>query len=84
MLSLGNEAFQWFARYADPAEVAALWERDDRYEGEITCRLEAVVGGETREKSIILGPLPHPSPLNARWYGRFPQLIAKRLAKMTY
>jgi hypothetical protein len=23
--------------------------------------------------------LPHPSPLNQRWYGEFPELIRKRL-----
>jgi uracil-DNA glycosylase len=81
VLSLGTEAFQWFARYADPDEVAALWSRDDRYESaELECRVTAEVGGKTREKTIHLAPLPHPSPLNQRWYGQFPALIMRRLA----
>ncbi len=24
-------------------------------------------------------PLPHPSPLNQRWYKQFPDLLARRL-----
>jgi uracil-DNA glycosylase len=80
VISLGNEAFQWFSRYADPAEIAALWAREDRYEAELDCRLTVVVDGKSREKNIKLCPLPHPSPLNARWYGLFPELLAQRLA----
>jgi uracil-DNA glycosylase len=81
VLSLGTEAFQWFSRYADPAEVEALWAREDRYEsGTIDCTIEAEVGGKTRTKRVTLAPLPHPSPLNQRWYGRFPELISRRLA----
>lgn len=81
VLSLGTEAFQWFARYADPEEAAALWARDDRYEtAELACELTAEVGGKARKKAIRLSPLPHPSPLNQRWYSRFPELISRRLA----
>jgi len=80
VISLGNEAFQWFNRYADPAEAAALWAREDRYEAELTCELTVTVQGKPRTKAISLCPLPHPSPLNARWYGLFPQLLAQRLA----
>lgn len=80
VLSLGTEAFQWFARYADPDEVAALWAREDRYESaELRCEVTAEVGGKTRTKTVHLAPLPHPSPLNQRWYGQFPALILKRL-----
>ena len=84
VISLGNEAFQWFARYADPAEVAALWARDDRYEADLACHMTALIGGKAREKAITLCPLPHPSPLNARWYGVFPQLLAARLAAIPH
>ena len=35
--------------------------------------------GRGRTRRIALHPLPHPSPLNATWYGRFPGLLAARL-----
>jgi uracil-DNA glycosylase len=79
VISLGTEAFKWFAPYADPDEVAALWARDDRYEAEIACEIVVDVDGEERRKSITLAPLPHPSPLNQRWYKLFPALILQRL-----
>ena len=81
VLSLGTEAFQWFARYADPDEAEALWARDDRYEtAELACELTVELDGKTKKKAIRLAPLPHPSPLNQRWYGIFPELISRRLA----
>ncbi len=80
VISLGNEAFEWFAPYANPDQAAALWAREDRYEGELACTLTAVVSSKVYTKAITLCPLPHPSPLNARWYGAFPGLLAKRLA----
>lgn len=81
VLSLGTEAFQWFARYADPEEAEALWAREDRYESAtLVCTIRAEVGGKEASKRVALAPLPHPSPLNQRWYGRFPELISRRLA----
>jgi uracil-DNA glycosylase len=79
VISLGTEAFQWFARYADPEEVAAFWARDDRYESELACEIVVEVDGKTKRKPITLAPLPHPSPLNQRWYKLFPALILQRL-----
>ena len=77
LITLGNEAFHWFAPYADPADGwDAFWKRDDRYEAEIAC---ALVSQDARKTLTIL-PLPHPSPLNRRWYGRFPRLLDQRLA----
>ena len=35
--------------------------------------------GLAAARRIALHPLPHPSPLNAAWYGRFPGLLAARL-----
>ena len=32
-----------------------------------------------RGKPITLHPLPHPSPLNARWYRKVPDLLRTRL-----
>jgi uracil-DNA glycosylase len=79
VISLGTEAFQWFARYADPDAVAALWARDDRYEAELACEIVVDIDGKPRRKPITLAPLPHPSPLNQRWYKLFPALLLRRL-----
>ena len=75
VITLGNEAFAWFARYGDASALETFWEREDRYESRIPCE---VVSGSNRRRLILL-PLPHPSPLNARWFKRFPELLAKRL-----
>jgi uracil-DNA glycosylase len=82
VLTLGTEAFQWFAPYANPEQVASLWEREDRYEAELRCVLKARRGASSVTKELTICPLPHPSPLNARWYKRFPELLAKRLANV--
>jgi uracil-DNA glycosylase len=80
IISLGTEAFDWFARYAEPGAAAAFWRREDRYEAELPCVLVAQDDGREVRKPITLGPLPHPSPLNQRWYKQFPDLLARRLA----
>jgi uracil-DNA glycosylase len=80
ILTLGTEAFQWFARYAAADQAAALWARDDRYESaELECEMEVKINDRLRTKSVRVAPLPHPSPLNQRWYGAFPSLILGRL-----
>jgi uracil-DNA glycosylase len=82
VITLGTEAFQWFAPYAaDRAAFDAFWKRDDRYEAEFPCTLVAKEGdGRAVNKPLTLLPLPHPSPLNQRWYPLFPGLLARRLA----
>jgi uracil-DNA glycosylase len=80
VITLGTEAFQWFAPYDENHLFEAFWRRDDRYEVDVPCTLSATIGGEMVKKPLVIMPLPHPSPLNARWYSRFPELLAKRLA----
>lgn len=65
LITLGNEAFLWFG---EPAR--AFWERADRYEASLTVDWP---------RRITLHPLPHPSPANARWHGKFPGMLAERL-----
>ena len=79
VITLGTEAFDWFARYAAPGAAAEFWSREDRYEAELPCVLVAQHDGREVRKPITLGPLPHPSPLNQRWYKQFPDLLARRL-----
>ena len=76
ILTLGNEAFEWFAPYAEPGEAKALWAAEDRYNRELPVVLRS---GEV-EKAAIVCPLPHPSPLNQRYYGLFPGMLGARLA----
>jgi uracil-DNA glycosylase len=84
VITLGNEAVEWFAPYfSDPSAFAAFWERPDRYDAEVECTLTASVAGKTVRKTLVLMPLPHPSPLNARWYGKFPGLLDRRLARIS-
>ncbi|QDV33330.1 uracil-DNA glycosylase family protein [Tautonia plasticadhaerens] len=79
VLCLGTEAFRWFAPYAGPGAADDFWNREDRYEAELPCELVAgTPGGEIR-KALIVCPLPHPSPLNRRWYPLFPGLLRARL-----
>jgi uracil-DNA glycosylase len=79
VITLGNEAFQWFVRYAEPGAAEELWKRADRYEADLRCILPFDLDGQLLRKCITVCPLPHPSPLNARWSARFPELLAKRL-----
>ncbi len=78
VLTLGTEAFQWFAPYGEGA--ALFWKREDRYEADWTCTLRADAPDGPLERKITVCPLPHPSPLNQRWVALFPDLLTKRLA----
>lgn len=80
VITLGTEAFQWFAPYAaDPDAFEAFWRSEDRYESEVACTVVADADGRLMERGLTLLPLPHPSPLNQRWYKKFPGLLARRL-----
>jgi uracil-DNA glycosylase len=82
MITLGREAFLWFA-ILQPREIKqgleAFWAREDRFETYFESELQLADG---RSKRFRLHPLPHPSPLNATWYGRFPRLLAQRLEQL--
>jgi uracil-DNA glycosylase len=83
VITLGTEAFQWFAPYADPELFAAFWSREDRYEASFSCDLIVTPGLRSpASKTVTLLPLPHPSPLNQRWYKKFPDLLARRLDEL--
>ena len=78
LITLGNVAFDWF-RLADKnlaPDLKRFWAREDRYEASLTITLKG--------KRITLHPLPHPSPLNATWYPRFPGLLRARLDALNW
>ena len=82
IITLGREAFLWFA-INQPREVKqqleAFWARNDRFESTIAVMVTALDGSQ---RELRLHPLPHPSPLNATWYKRFPDLLAAKLKKL--
>jgi uracil-DNA glycosylase len=81
VITLGTEAFQWFATYGEPGAAALFWKREDKYEAEFPCVIEAQDGSDTARRALTICPLPHPSPLNQRWVALFPDLLQKRLRK---
>ena len=84
LITLGNVAFHWFAIGADRAaraQMKAFWAREDRYEASYDVELKSPL--TTQSKSLRLHPLPHPSPLNATWYPRFPGLLDARLKALS-
>ena len=82
VITLGREAFFWFA-INQPREVKqqleAFWAREDRFESATVVMVTALDGSQ---RELRLHPLPHPSPLNATWYKRFPDLLAAKLKKL--
>ena len=82
IITLGREAFLWFA-INQPREVKqrleAFWEQEDRFTSYTEMELSAPDGSS---RVLRLHPLPHPSPLNATWYKRFPELLIQRLEQL--
>lgn len=79
VLTLGNEAFRWFALGQGQAvrrQLQAFWAAGDaRYQRSLEVTLDLPGGA----RALCLHPLPHPSPANALWCRRFPALLARRL-----
>ncbi len=82
LVTLGREAFLWFG-LLQPRETRealdAFWAREDRFTTSVAVRLQSPSGAA---RELQLYPLPHPSPLNATWYARFPALLDARLAQL--
>ena len=77
VITLGTEAFAWFEPMAEQGAVAELWDRPDRYERDLDCVL---TGPGTAARRLRVHPLPHPSPLNRRYYAEFPAMLKARLS----
>ncbi len=83
VITLGTEAFKWFAPYAEPGAMDAFWEREDRYEATLDVEIKLDGPDGPVAKGLRVLPLPHPSPLNQRWYAQFPGLLDKRMAEVS-
>ena len=85
IITLGTEAFKWFAPYGAKGEVDSFYRRSDRFEASLTVNLTATDElGMSHKRAVVLLPLPHPSPLNQKYYAAFPQMLQKRLAQVEF
>jgi uracil-DNA glycosylase len=83
LITLGNVAFHWFGIEESREERARLrdfFETEGRYERSLEVEVWSPLSDA--RKTLSLHPLPHPSPLNATWYKRFPALLDQRLASL--
>lgn len=85
IITLGNEAFNWFIPYGKKGELKEFFKNSDRYTSQITIQLSAQDDqGTLQQRPVTLYPLPHPSPLNQTYYAQFPSLLAQRLAAIEF
>lgn len=85
IITLGNEAFNWFAPYGAKGALKEFFEQSDRYTKSIQVTLGAKdEEGNLHQRLVTLMPLPHPSPLNQLYYAQFPQLLQQRLAEIQH
>ena len=85
IITLGTEAFKWFAPYGERGEVDSFFRQSDRFENKLTVNLSATDDlGMTHQRAISLLPLPHPSPLNQKYYAIFPKMLQKRLEQVEF
>lgn len=82
VLVLGRVALLWFGLDSRQRrkEIEAFWKREDVFEASLPWTVHS--DGVTAE--LVLHPLPHPSPLNARWAPHFPRLLRARLDALGY
>lgn len=80
LMTLGTEAFKWFEFFCDKEKISSFWKNEEkRYEETLECKISTVINKKMQTKKIIIAPLPHPSPLNAKWYAKFPELLKNRI-----
>ena len=85
VITLGTEAFKWFAPYGAKGELNEFFTTSDRYEQTISVNLTATDdSGMTHTKALTLLPLPHPSPLNQKYFAAFPNMLQQRLAQVEF
>lgn len=85
IVTLGTEAFKWFSPYGQKGELDNFFKKSDRFEAILNLNLTATDAmGITHQKQISLLPLPHPSPLNQKYYAAFPRMLQHRLAQVEF
>ena len=85
IITLGTEAFKWFAPYGGKGEVDSFYRTSDRFENQLTVSISAADdSGISHTKVLHLLPLPHPSPLNQKYYAAFPKMLQYRLSQVEF
>ncbi|MBE9048457.1 uracil-DNA glycosylase [Pleurocapsales cyanobacterium LEGE 10410] len=85
VITLGTEAFKWFAPYGTKGELDSFYRQSDRFEDKLTVNISATDAlGMSHTKVLTLLPLPHPSPLNQKYYEAFPKMLQKRLSQVEF
>ena len=85
VITLGTEAFKWFAPYGAKGEVDSFFRRGDRFEQQLTVNITTKDNSDmSQTKAITLLPLPHPSPLNQKYYAAFPKMLQNRLSQVEF
>jgi uracil-DNA glycosylase len=85
IITLGTEAFKWYAPYGKKGEVNQFFLHGDRFSARLTVTLTAKdEQGKEHQREVILLPLPHPSPLNQKYYSQFPQMLQERLNNVEF
>jgi uracil-DNA glycosylase family 4 len=85
IITLGTEAFKWFAPYAPKGEINKFFQSSDRFSSKISITLTATdAEGILHQHPVSLLPLPHPSPLNQTYYAKFPQMLQERLKSLDF
>ncbi len=85
IIPLGTEAFKWFIPYGKKGEVNNFFLGGDRFSSQLNVILNATDNqGIIHQRQISLMPLPHPSPLNQKYYSQFPQMLQQRLYEVEF
>ncbi|MBF2056711.1 MAG: uracil-DNA glycosylase [Cyanobacterium sp. T60_A2020_053] len=86
IITLGTEAFKWYQNYSDKETFNNFWSNaDQRYHQSIEVNLIATDKvGKSYQKKVTIYPLPHPSPLNQRYYNLFPAMLQARLSQLAF
>ncbi len=85
IITLGNEAFKWFTPYGEKGELNQFFQQGDRYQAKLPIILQATDRfGMHYQRQVTLLPLPHPSPLNQKYYAKFPQMLQQRLDEFEF
>ena len=80
IITLGAEALEWFSVY-DKEKVKTFSKKEERFKESFELCMEIIDElGQKHSKNVIIMPLPHPSPLNQKYYSLFPSMLQERLA----
>lgn len=86
IITLGTEGFKWFENYSTKEDFNEFWVQGDRrYQQSLNITMTTIdEEGKTHEKKVAIFPLPHPSPLNQKYYNRFPAMLQYTLSQIEF